>query len=568
MRLASLLTEIPEMELTRLGVEHLPSDSRLAGAALRNWLEAELPTYSFISKFIARRQPPTFAILEALLDAPGYELPVEGFQAHVTAQTDRLTTLVTNGEILARANGLRLYRKMLFEARRNDLDIDASEASLLAVFRREENITLVEHFLLEHHRELRDLWERDDAFVHEMTALRSSGIVFLLNDALLLAEDAVPAIRATLGIVMASTDTRRLFASLNSSVLADALTQIDAKTSGSKEDRIERLIVARVQPRAVLPLAGLAELRDLARDAGAAISGSKDELVDRLVPHFARNKDLMAEEVPTPRLPEPRRLDEERFRLLFRALKGRELTDITRGLPELRQSGTKDQRIDTLWDAELAERTLLGSFRSRDLEEILLRLGLKTSGSKFERVDRLTDYFAAADAAALPALDPDAATSPTESIPIDPTVAKAQESFRQRSSNPQALLQPWLEDLLAAPGRVRCYATEVPNPTQQLKNKLSQAAAARGGMLVLLLADADARDRAREALIERWGSNEEWPKSVACVGLAAPLGEPVLTDIVVWDESPYPERIRQLLFPAVRVATAKRPPTSEDRSTP
>jgi hypothetical protein len=38
-------------------------------------------------------------------------------------------------------------------------------------------------------------------------------------------------------------------------------------------------------------------------------------------------------------------------------------------------------------------------------------------------------------------------------------------------------------------GQVRCYATEDANPTKQLKNKLSQAAAASGGVLVLMLAD-------------------------------------------------------------------------------
>ena len=75
---------------------------------------------------------------------------------------------------------------------------------------------------------------------------------------------------------------------------------------------------------------------------------------------------------------------------------------------------------------------------------------------------------------------------------FDPVVAANQAAFRQRSSSPQASLQPWLDELLSACGLVRCYATEDSNPTKQLKNKLSQAAAAQDGLLVLLLVDFDA----------------------------------------------------------------------------
>jgi hypothetical protein len=44
-------------------------------------------------------------------------------------------------------------------------------------------------------------------------------------------------------------------------------------------------------------------------------------------------------------------------------------------------------------------------------------------------------------------------------------------------------IQPWLDELTHGHGLVKCYATEDSNPIKQLKNKLSQAAAARGGVL-------------------------------------------------------------------------------------
>src|SRR6185503_2144673 len=106
-----------------------------------------------------------------------------------------------------------------------------------------------------------------------------------------------------------------------------------------------------------------------------------------------------------------------------------------------------------------------------------------------------------------------------------------QSLFRQKASNPQMSLQPWLEQLLDATALVRCYATEDANPTKQLKNKLSQAAAASGGLLVLMLADDSSFSKAREALIERWMANVEWPKSVACVALAYPLAGPFFFNV-------------------------------------
>jgi hypothetical protein len=134
-------------------------------------------------------------------------------------------------------------------------------------------------------------------------------------------------------------------------------------------------------------------------------------------------------------------------------------------------------------------------------------------------------------------------------------VLSNQNIFRQKASNPQSSLQPWLEQLLHAPGLVRCYATEDPNPTKQLKNKLSQAAAAREGLLVLLLADENSFLKAREALLERWMSNAEWPKSVAAVALAHPLASPAIAAVIERTENPWASRIRRSCFPEAQLIT-------------
>jgi hypothetical protein len=555
MRLAPLLAALPDEELERLAVEHVRTDEKLPRPQLCNFLEGALRSYRFVHDFVTNRQPPTFAMLTLLLDAPRHELPREGFRELVLAETRRIAELIDGGELLAREDQLRLYRRALFEARRNDLDLNSSEAALLALLRRETGIAQVEHFLIEHHQDLREFWDKDDSFTHEKNALRSAGLIFVHNETLVVPEEVVPAIWQTLGIDMPTDSARRLFAYLSSGELATGLETAGSRTSGSKEARLERLLVQRVQPRAVLRTVPLSTLKEICRTTEASVSGNKDELVERIIEHFAQRKDQREEEpVPPPTL-EPRRLDGDRFATMFSSLLHQELTDILRRFPQLKQTGTKEARIRTLWEAHLSERTLLGELMNRDLENILHRLGLKLGGSKDDRIERIVGHFAAsalADGGSQPAQVAKTRLA-DQGVPGDPDVLARQDLFRQKASSPQTLLQPWLEQMVEGQGLIRCYATEDANPTKQLKNKLSQAAAARGGLLVLLLADEDSFLKAREALLERWMTNVEWPKSIASVALAYPLAAPRIEAIIERANSPWASRLRDRLFPSAEI---------------
>ncbi len=471
------------------------------------------------------------------------------------AETQRIMGLVDSGDLLARDDQLRLYRRALYEARRNDLDVNTSEAALLALLRREEGIAQVEHFLIEHHEDLREFWQKEDCFAHEEKALRSAGLLFYIEEKVLIPEEVAPAVWQTLGIDMPTESARRLLAYLSNNEIAGALEAAGCRTSGSKETRIERAIIERVQPRFALRSVGLSTLKDICRSTDASVSGSKDELVERIVGHFAEGRDQRAEEPPEAPRREPRRLNQSQFETLFSALGHHELSDILRRLPELRQTGTKEMRIKTLWEAHLSEATLLGELMNRQLEDLLHQMGLRLGGSKQARIERLVEHFAASHI--------DMASETPSSQVSEPSVVRAESAaedvlqnqviFRQKASNPQASLQPWLDELLQGDGLIRCYATEDANPTKQLKNKLSQAAAAQGGLLLLLLADEAAYLKAREALLERWMTNAEWPKSVACVALAYSTGDPAIAVTIERSESRWAKAIRERLFPSTEV---------------
>lgn len=551
MRLAPLLASLSDEELERLAVEHVRTDEKLPRPQLCNFLEGALRSYRFVNDFIVSRQPPTFAILTLLLDAPAYESSWREFESQVMSETRRVATLIDSGELLARDDQLRLYRRALYEARRNDLDLNASEAALLGLLRREGGIAQVEHFLIEHHKDIREFWEKDDCFTHETNALRSAGLIFVRDETVLVPEDMVPAISQTLGIDMPTDSARRLFGFLSNEERANALAAAGSRTAGNKDARLERMLLERIQPRAVLRNVSLVTLKDICRETNASVSGNKDDLVERVIEHFAQRKDQVEDEPVEPPVRETRRLEQGQFETLFSALVHQELTDILRRFPHLRQTGTKDVRIKTLWEAHLSEHTLLGELMNRDLENVLGRLSLKLGGSKSDRISRIVDHFSSVIVSPVVqmAAEPVTADGSQHEVLHSSEVLLNQSLFFQKAANPQATLQPWLDQLLNANGLVRCYATEDANPTKQLKNKLSQAAAARGGLLVLILADQNAFVRARDALLERWMMNAEWPKSIACVALAYPTASPTIMAIIERVRNPWRLRIQEELFP-------------------
>lgn len=397
MKLAALLAALPQDELEHLAAEHIQVPEATGKHALCAMLESTIKSFRFVQDLVYSRQPPTFAILLTLLETRDHRFPSVQLRETALATTERIVASIDAGEILARDEQLRLYRRVLYQARRSDLDIDASEATLLAVLRRELGIAQVEHFLIEHHAELREFWNRDHAFLQELHALRSAGVVFAHGADTLLPADLVPMLRQALGLEMTSADCARLYGYLSNQDLGEALAAAQMKTSGSKEEKLQRLLSQLVQPRFVLAHVSLAGLRELCREIGATTSGAKEQLVERVLAHISAGRDDEVEAPPPPPIEEPRALDEQRFKALFSSLRGQQLAAILAAFPDARQSGNKEQRTSVLWELKRSELTLLSVLTNRDLEEVLGRLRLKLAGSKKERIDRIVGYFSSVD---------------------------------------------------------------------------------------------------------------------------------------------------------------------------
>ena len=406
MRLADLLGSSTLEDLECLAREHAKIEEQLSRPQLLATIESVLRSYRFLQEFLLNRQPPTFAMMVLLLDAPEFALPTAEFRDLVLDETTRICDAIDSEALLTRDDQLRVYRRVLYQARGNDMQIDSSESAILGVLRQELKVTQVEHCLIEHHADLREFWRQDGAFEREILTLRSAGLVFAEDQRTLLPEDLAPVIRQVLGIDMARDAARRLLQQLSGQDLRDALMAIGAQSSGSKDERIERLVAHMAQPRVILRGVGLDTLRAICREIGAAVAGSKDSLVDRIVGHMAAGRDLIGEPEPAPPPAEPRRLSEARFGLLFEQLRGHQMAGIL-GEFDLRRWGTKEMQVSTLWESHRSESTLLGCLSNPELDVILRRVALRTGGSKSERTERLIEYFASLDEVAFRAAQGD-----------------------------------------------------------------------------------------------------------------------------------------------------------------
>jgi len=339
MRLAALISELADDQLERLEAEHLREGEPASREALCATLETVLRSYSFVKRFVGDRLPPTFTILEILLDSPDYSVAASGFRELVEERTRSIVDRVTSGDLIGRDSSLRIYRRVLFEARRNDLVLDSSETALLGVLRQELGVRTAEHFLLEHHPEFHHFWSTH-AFLDQMNALRSCGLIFGHEGRIFLAEETVPLVRRVLGFEMALDCRRRLYEQLTGADFVEALAACSLKTSGSREERLARLEQNYIQPSEVLRSLSLQRLRDVCRDSKASVSGTKEDVLDRLVDHFLCSLDIKAPSPPPPPVvPEARILDEMRFKALFNSLKGDDLTDILAGFDSSRLTG-------------------------------------------------------------------------------------------------------------------------------------------------------------------------------------------------------------------------------------
>jgi hypothetical protein len=392
MRLLEMLTSLDDEMLAELKDEHLGVETIDSRSDVCLSLERELKSPNHVRATVMNLPPPGFCILSRLLDADDHEVAFANLKEQTTEESLMLAARVSSGELAGGDRDRDVYRMVLVEAIRSDLELDTSEIKLLAILRLALGIRTIDHFLMQHHGDFHSFWRTEHAFLDVMRSVRGRGLAYLVDGRLRIPADLVPNIRQILGVEGTGASRRRLLERISNEDLRKTLEVARLRVSGAKEERLQRLLDHYVQPREVLETMALSPLRDLCRDSGIAVSGAKEDLVDRIANHFASGWDVRAPEpAPPPAPPEERILTPSAFSLLFDSLRGEDLSDMLTGIGASRVTGSKESKIALLRDSRFSEPTLLLQLDLKQLEAILVKRRMKTAGSKRDRIGRLLE---------------------------------------------------------------------------------------------------------------------------------------------------------------------------------
>ncbi|HIK75901.1 MAG TPA: hypothetical protein EYG00_14560 [Alcanivorax sp.] len=389
MQLKDILVSYPQEGLDQLARDKLDdiANVRLPRAVVEQEIANALSSFSYIAEVLAGSQPPAYAFLKLLMEAPDHTVLAEGYREDVIKRTDELTRWVASGEGLAAGKSYDLYRALLQAAWEDDGRINASEAYLLEALRNRLGLSMREQLLLEHHPDIRPLWESARVYESARNYLLARGLVLTVQDRYVLADEVRLQIRRYWGMELHDSDYRTLLGQLTGSDLRRVLEASGLPLSGSKEERQERLVSGLVAPSFALDCLSGNELKELTRSLGLPTSLSKAELITQLIARFD-SPDLQQAHSNGTNADQPRMLDDDSLHTLLLRLSGNQLYEILAGLG-LPRSGTKSDRARQLVTSSYSELAMLDQLRGRELARLCRKQGLPVSGLKDELIERL-----------------------------------------------------------------------------------------------------------------------------------------------------------------------------------
>ena len=167
MKLTEIIEKYSDSAIDQIAADKVDESAnlRLPRSVIIQEIKAALSSLSYVASALAPSRPPTYAFIKLLLDAQNHMLPVEGFQEMVLSTTKEMTQRAESGKGLSLEKNYQLYINVLKNAWESDNEIDRSEAQLLEALRNELGIWTREHLLLEHHPDVRKLWDNPNAYV-------------------------------------------------------------------------------------------------------------------------------------------------------------------------------------------------------------------------------------------------------------------------------------------------------------------------------------------------------------------------------------------------------------------
>lgn len=396
MKLDDILTTYSDVAIDQLATDKMEESAslRLPRNIIQQEVASGLASLSYVGHVLAISKPPTYAFLKVLLDSQNYTHSVEGFRAKTYALAKELSTMAASGKGLTADKNYDLYRKLLAAAWRDDEQVDASEGKLLQALRNELGIWTREHLLLEYHPEVQAIWSQEKGYIEARNHLLRTGLVLSVENDFVIAEEVVLQLRRAWDMDLDDGDYRRLLDALSNDRLYQLCQDLDLIVSGSKENKIDRVVSALVPAKEALELFTSDQLSEFCSANGIKVSGSKTEKISNIMDFFDTEQDLVEEikeEVPRPPTEsEIRVMEAEDFQFVLFHLTTNQLYDVL-SKSHLRVGGSKAEKIQRLFESTWSETSILGQLRGHDLYHLCASLNVKVSGIKSEKIERLIE---------------------------------------------------------------------------------------------------------------------------------------------------------------------------------
>lgn len=367
---------------------------RLPKEVLIEELSHIINTPSYVNKIINYRNPPNFQILDIIINSPDFKVPVKGFKENVIERSNKLIAFARETDWQKGGKNYSLYLKVIKAAWETDQQIDSSEFTILNVLRDELNISFKEHIVLQHHPDLINFWMKDNYYERERNYLISNGILLPFEqNYYVIAETIGKFIRKAWGMDLNTDQYVRMLSLLSNNDLSEILQSNALPISGTSQQKIQRIIENYISSRKALTFLSVDVLRNLARACGSQISGIKEDVIENLIDFFDDDEDLKSkdsEKIANEEIiPESKLLNENNFKEIFNLLSNDQLYNIASSLKKIKKSGSKDMRITNMWNSPYNERTLLDKLSNSELYNLCDKNGLKVSGPKDEKINRL-----------------------------------------------------------------------------------------------------------------------------------------------------------------------------------
>ncbi len=397
MKLIKILEQYSDPAIDQLAADKVDESAnlRLPRSVILQEIQAALSSLSYVATVLAPSRPPTYAFIKLLLEAQNHLQPVESFQERVLSTTKEMTKRAQSGKGLSAEKNYKLYINVLKNAWESDNEIDRSEAQLLEALRNELGIWTREHLLLEHHPDVRQLWDNQSAYVSARNHLLLTGLVLTYENNYAIADEVALQIRRSWGISLEREPYTRLLNLVKNEQLHMVLNSTSLQLSGTKDERIDRIVNALIPPTEFLDFFQIEELREFCRNNGIQVSGRKSEVISNIIDFFNQGhdlqKDILEEEIsPLPSEREKRELSDDVFTNLLLNFTNDQLYDVL-SQSFLKTSGAKEEKIKRLLESTWSDISIINRLRKSNLSALCRKLGIQVSGVKSELIDRLID---------------------------------------------------------------------------------------------------------------------------------------------------------------------------------